>query len=260
MDGDDTLTKASGLGRGLAHAGKRVVSPIPALDFDKAVQRVPFLRALSGTQLDRLRPCSRLRRVGRGQRVWLEGDPTAEFTFLLQGRAKLVKAGQAGRDAIIDLCSSGDLLCSSAVSCSAPYCCSATALDEAVDVLAIPRRDVLDVLERIPEASRAFVHEIGRREMRLVRRIGQLSSGQLERRLATLLLQLAEESGLPEGERRVRIPLALKRQDLADLCSARLETTIRAMRRLGRRRIVRSLAGGFLVDRAALERIARGDG
>jgi len=230
------------------------------LGFDQAVQLVPFLRALSGQQLERLRPYAKLRRVGRGQRVWREGDPTTEFTFLCQGRAKLVKAGEADRDAIVDLCGSGELLCSSAVSCFAPYCCSATPLDAAVLVITIPRRDLLDVLERSPDASRAFVREIAGREMRLARRIGELSSGQLERRIATLLLRLAEESGSREGGEGILIPIALKRQDLADLCSARLETTIRVMRRLGRRGVVRSLPRGFLVDRAALVRIARGDG
>jgi len=230
------------------------------LGFEEAAKRVPFLRALSGPQLERLRPYVKLRRIGPAQRIWHEGDPTADFTFLLRGRAKLVKAGQAGRDAIVDLCGSGELLCSSAVSCFSPYCCSAACLDGAVEVLAIPRREVLDLLEGSPAAARAFVREIAGREMRLARRIGQLSSGQLERRIATLLLHLAEDSGTPEGERSVRIPIALKRQDLADLCSARLETTIRTMRRLGRLGIVRSRPRGFVVDRPALERIARGEG
>lgn len=229
------------------------------VSFEEAVRRVPFLRALSGPQLARLRAEAKIRRVARGRRVWQEGDPTAEFTFLCQGRAKLVKAGEAGRDAIIDLCGAGELLCSSAVTCFAPYCCSATALDGAVDVLTLPRRQVLDLLEGSREASRAFVREISGREMRLARRIGQLSGGQLERRIAALFLHLGEECGSPQGVSSMRIPIALKRQDLADLCGARIETTIRVMRRLGRVGAVRSVPRGFLADRRALERILRGD-
>jgi CRP-like cAMP-binding protein len=235
---------------------------MPALDearFEHAVKQTPFLQALSRKQLEQLRQRARLRQVGSGRPIWSEGDATAEYTFLIQGRAKLVRASEAGREAILDLCRSGDLLCSSAVSCFAPYCCSATSLDGAAEVLVIPRRDLHEVLERSPEASRAFARELAGRELRLARRIEQLSSGTLARRIAALLLHLADESGSPQAAGSVRIPIALKRQDLADLCSARLETTIRVMRQLAGRGIVRSLARGFLVDRPALERIVRGD-
>jgi len=228
--------------------------------FDEAVERVPFLKALPPQQLDRLRPYAKCRRVQRGGRVWREGDATADFTFLIAGRAKLVKAGEAGRDAIVDLCGEGEILCASAVSAFAPYCCSAAALGDSVDVLVIPRRDLLEVLERSPAASRAFIREMTGREMRLARRIGELSSGQVEQRVATLLLHLADDAGVRQANGLVHIPIGLKRQDLADLCSARIETTIRVMRRLGRQGLVRSASRGFVVDRGGLERIARGEG
>jgi CRP/FNR family transcriptional regulator len=227
--------------------------------FDAAGRRIPFLRRLAPALLECLRPEARIRRVARGCRVWQEGDPGHEFTFLSQGRAKLAKAGEAGRDAIVDLCGAGELLSASAVACAAPYCCSATALDDAVEVLSLPRSRVLELLEGSREASRAFVAEMARREMRLARRIGELSGGQLERRLAALFLHLAEEFGGARGEGGVEVPIALNRQDLADLCGARLETAIRVMRRLGREGVVRSLVRrGFLVDPAGLQRIVRG--
>jgi CRP-like cAMP-binding protein len=225
--------------------------------FDDAVARVAFLKALPPQQLERLRPYAKCRRVPPGGRVWREGDATKEFTFLIGGRAKLVKAGEGGRDAIVDLCGEGELLCSSAVSAFAPYCCSAAALGDSVDVLVISRRNLLEVLERSPAASRAFIREMAGREMRLARRIGELSSGQVEQRVATLLLHLADDSGVRQANGLVHIPIRLKRQDLAELCSARLETTIRVMRRLGRQGLVRSAARGFVVDRGGLERVAR---
>jgi len=236
------------------------VSAARRSSFDEAVRRIPFLRGLSPALIETLRSLARVRRVARGRRIWQEGDPAGEFTFLCDGRAKLVKAGEAGRDAIIDLCRAGELLCSSAVACCAPYCCSATALDDAVDVLSLPRRRVLDVVESSREASRAFVQEMAGRELRLARRIGQLSGGQVERRIASLFQHLVEEFGSARSPEGVHVRLALRRQDIADLCGARLETAIRAMRRLGRMGAVRSAGrSGFVVDPGALARIARGD-
>lgn len=229
----------------------------PGSAFDRAVQRIPLLRCLRASQLDRLRPCARLRRLGSWRTAWREGDPAGEYSFLVSGVVKLVKAGEAGREAVIDLPAAGQLLCCGAVACHAPYCCSATAQGGPVEVLSIPRRDFLHEVERDAALARALVRETGSREVRLASRIAELSSGQLARRIALLLLRLARESGVAARGGAVRIPIALRRQDLADLCGVRLETAIRAMRGLGRRGAVRSLPAGFLVKPAILEGIVR---
>lgn len=229
------------------------------LGFEEAVARVPFLRALPARDLERLRPYAQCRRVGRGERVWVEGDATSEFTFVVDGRLKLVKTSEAGREVILEMCGAGDLLCASAVCSFAPYCCSATSMEEIVDVVVVPRRDVLELLERSPAAARAFLREVTGRGMSLCQRVEELSSGQVERRIATLLTRLADQVGVARAGEGTWIPIPLSRQDLADLCGTTVETAIRVMTRLAREGVVRSAARGFLVtDGARLEQIARG--
>jgi len=228
--------------------------------FDTAAERVPFLRALSPEDLDRLRPYAVCRRIPHGQPIWREGDPTGEFTLVVEGQVKLVRSHEAGREVILSICGQGELLCASAVCSFAPYCCASLAVDEAVDVVTFPRRDVLALLERSPEASRAFLREVTGREMSLARRIDELSSGQVERRVTALLARLTEQLGVARAGEGTWIPISLSRQDLADLCGTTVETAIRVMTRLAREGVVETRARGFLVkDRPALERIARGD-
>lgn len=220
---------------------------------------VPFLRALPEGDLERLRPYAVCRRLQRGERIWSENEPTGEFTFLVHGHVKMVKAGESGRETIMEMARSGELLCANAVCNFAPYCCSSMAQEDGVEVVVVPRRDVLELLERSPIASRAFLREVTARGMSLGRRIEELASGQVERRIATLLLRLADQVG-SERDGATWISLALSRQDLADLCGTTMETAIRVMSRLGRAGIVRSAPRGFMLeDRAALEGIARGD-
>jgi CRP/FNR family transcriptional regulator len=233
-------------------------SDAAAVSFAEAVEQVPFLRALPAADLERLRPYATCRRAARGARIWAEGEATGEFIFVVRGRAKLVKASEAGRETILHICGGGQLLCASAVCAFAPYCCSAVGLEGETDVVVLPRRDVLEVLERSPAASRAFLREVTGREVQLVDRIAELSSGQVERRITTLLLRLAEQVGVerPEG---TWIGIALARQDLADLCATTLETAIRVMTRLARDEVLRTESAGFLIkDRRRLEAIARG--
>jgi CRP/FNR family transcriptional regulator len=231
----------------------------PGVSFDEAVDRVPFLRALPSADRERLRPYTELRRMARSERIWRQGDPTTSFAFAVRGRVKLVKTNEAGREMILALCGPGELLCASAVCSFAPYCCAAGTLEDDVEVAVVPRRDVLELLERSPEAARAFLREVTGRGMRLCERVEQLSTGLVERRIATLLSRLAEQLGVPRGAEGTWIPIELSRQDLADLCGTTIETAIRTMTRLGREGVVRSAVRGLVViDRPALERIARG--
>ncbi len=234
--------------------------PPEALTFGEASALVPFLRSLPARDLERLRPYARCRRVGRGERVWVEGDATGEFAFVAQGRVKLVKANEGGRETILEMCGPGELLCASAVCSFAPYCCSAISMEEGMEVVVLPRRDVLELLERSPEAGRAFLREVTGRGMNLCQRVEELSSGQVERRIATLLARLLDQVGVAKAGEGTWIPIALSRQDLADLCGTTIETAIRVMTRLSREGIVRTAARGFMVtDAAGLDRIARGD-
>ncbi len=231
------------------------------MEFPEAVAQVPFLRALAPADLEALRPYARCRGVARGQRVWSEGDPTEEFTFLAAGRVKLVKTSEAGREVIVEMAGPGELLCSSAVCSFAPYCCSSLAFEGDAALVSVPRRDLLALLDRSTSASRAFLREVTGREARLARRVEELASGQVERRVATLLLRLAEQVGQPaEDGAGTLIPIRFSRQDLADLVGTTLETAIRVMTRFGREGIVLTLERGLRVsDRRALERVARGD-
>jgi CRP/FNR family transcriptional regulator len=78
----------------------------------------------------------------------------------------------------------------------------------------------------------------------------------VEARIARLFLKLGENMGRP-GPDGVSIPMALSRQELADLTGTTIETCIRIMSRWGKDDIVRTEKDGFvLVDKAALEELA----
>jgi CRP/FNR family transcriptional regulator len=67
---------------------------------------------------------------------------------------------------------------------------------------------------------------------------------------------LADQIGRP-GPDGLFIPLALSRQELADLTGTTIETSIRIMSRWGKDEVLRTQKDGFVVlDRAALEATA----
>ena len=75
-------------------------------------------------------------------------------------------------------------------------------------------------------------------------------------RRARFFLKLAQDMGQarPDG---TFIPLALSRQEIADMIGTTIETSIRIMSRWGKDNVVRTEKDGFIVvDRPALEAVA----
>ena len=68
----------------------------------------------------------------------------------------------------------------------------------------------------------------------------------MEPRLARLLLRLADEIGQPERGG-VFIPLALSRQELADMTGTTIETCIRVMSKWDKEATVHTEKDGFVV-------------
>jgi CRP/FNR family transcriptional regulator len=227
----------------------------------EAFDRVPFVRALDAAERERLVPHARVRNVAADEACWTEGQASEDFAFVVRGRVKLVKIAETGRESIMEMGSPGELLCGSTVFCYVPHCCSSLGMERGTEVLLLPRRDVLELVERSPAAARALMRELTDRGMAMCRRVEELSGGQVEQRIALLLLKLADKSGVARSDQGTHVPVRLTRQDIADLCATTVETTIRVMSRLEKEAVVRSSASGFdVADRDALERIARGRG
>jgi CRP-like cAMP-binding protein len=96
------------------------------------------------------------------------------------------------------------------------------------------------------------------RLIELTNRLAELTGGHIEPRFARLFLKLTDAMGRdqPEGQG-MFIPLALSRQELADMTGTTVETCIRIMSRWGNDGVVRTEKDGFVViNRTTLERLA----
>jgi CRP/FNR family transcriptional regulator len=85
-----------------------------------------------------------------------------------------------------------------------------------------------------------------------------LAGERVERRLAHILLKLADRTGRkgPDG---TLITIPLSRQDLADMAGTTLETAIRLMSRFNLLGMVKTLKGGYLllIDEEQLRQLAK---
>ena len=236
------------------------MNAIPAADqLGRILSSVPFFAALPTKERERLAMRARVVRLARAEHLWRVGESAGEFMFVLRGRVKLVTPSGDGHDGIVNLRDAGQLACAGAACAGTPYCCTAIAHGNALDIAVVAKSDLLSALAHNPDACRAFLAEIASCTVSLCERVNELTRGAVERRLAMMLRRFADRVGEERADGTVWIPIPLSRQDLAELCNTVVETATRAMGRFARAGILETRPGGFIVrDRQALTRIADG--
>lgn len=222
---------------------------------DEALRRTTIFRRLAADDRQRLAAVTSVRSYEKGALLFSEGDPGDQLYTVVSGRVKVFKTTARGTDVILEIFGPGDPVGAVAVYEGRPYPASAVAL-ESTTCLLISRQSFLPMLETYPTMVRGLLTGLTHRLVELTNRLTELSGGHIDARLARFFLKLATDMGQqrPEG---TFIPLALSRQELADMIGTTIETTIRIMSRWGKENLVLTEKDGFLVvDRDALQTLA----
>jgi CRP/FNR family transcriptional regulator len=223
----------------------------------EALRTTALYRGLSEDDRHRLAQVAVVKAWDKGETIFDEGDPPDFLLTVLSGRAKVVKLMPSGKEVILEIFGPGDPLGAVVVFEGRPFIARAVAL-EATTCLLVRREPFFGLLEKHPSLARGLLSAFTRRIVELAQRIPEVAGARVETRFAHLFLKLADRVGrLREG--RVFIPMALSRQDLADLTGTTIETCIRIMSRWGKEGVIGTEADGFLLlDRPALEGLTRG--
>ena len=214
-------------------------------ELDQALLRAPGFSKLGSDDRRRLAEVARLHLFRRGETVFSEGDPPEHFCTVVKGRVKVFKMTPAGKDVILEIFGAGDPLGAVAAYDGQPFPASAVAIEDS-QVLLVPRAAFFALLERHPTLVRGLLSGLTHRLTELTFRLAELTGGRVEPRFARLFLKLAQEQGRPERGGTF-VPVALSRQELADMTGTTIETSIRIMSRWGKHRIVLTEKDGFLV-------------
>ena len=215
----------------------------------------PVFKKLSPEDRVRVAERSTVRHFRRGDQILSEGEPSEQFYVVTSGRVKVFKTTPSGKDVILEIFGVGDPLGAVAVYEGWPFPASAVALEDTTCVT-IPRRDFFELLEHYPSLVRGLLLGLTQRLVELTNRLAELTGGRVEPRFARLFLKLAGEIGRDEREG-VFIPMALSRQELADMTGTTIETAIRIMSRWGKQDVVRTEKDGFVIrNRQELETLS----
>jgi CRP-like cAMP-binding protein len=193
----------------------------------------------------------------RDDYVFFEGDKPEWFHIVKEGRVKLVKHSDTGKDVILQVFALGDMFGEVSLFDHKPYAASAQAMEPST-VMKLARKDFLLFFGRHPFIATEMIMELGRQLREAHATIKSLAVDRVEQRIAIILLKLAEKMGTPQKEG-MMLNLSLTRQDLADMAGTTVETTIRVMSRFTKTKLIKQVTGKILLlNPQALQRIAEG--
>jgi CRP/FNR family transcriptional regulator len=219
---------------------------------------LPLFRTLSEQDRRRLAADIVETQHRQGDFIFREGDPAHCFHIVKSGSVKCVKSSPEGKELTLKVLLPGDL-----------FCCEAAVFDGGihpgcaqsmgdVSILRLDKKTYFDLLRRNPDAALEVIRYLGQRLNEAQESAKALALAGGEKRLASLLLDLAERAGVAES-RGIRITVRLTRQDLANMAGLAVETVIRLMSRFKRARLVSGTARSLtIIDAPGLKALVAG--
>ncbi len=191
------------------------------------VKSLPLFQKMSDQELDSLLTRAAVRRVPQNEAVFEQGAQADFFFLLLHGRLKVTQVTKDGQQIIVRVVNPGDLFGFARALQRSDYPGTATAATESL-VLAWPTELWNVFVEKNPHLAVNAMHTIGQRLDEAHTRIREMSTEEVERRVAHTVLRLAEQAGKPDGGG-IRIDFPISRQDIAEMTGTTLHTVSRIL-------------------------------
>jgi CRP-like cAMP-binding protein len=201
------------------------------------LKRCPLFERLSPVETARLEARALARSVAKRQIIYFPDDPGQTVLLLARGRVKIKAITPDGRETIFAFIEAGEVFGELALVDAEPRREYAEAVEDSL-VLALPRDEVLWLMERRPDVALHVTKLLGFRRRRVENRLRNILFRSTRERTVALVLELLESHGqrMPTGAWEVR--LRLSHQELANLIGATRESVTLALGRLQREGLI----------------------
>ncbi|ACF03112.1 Crp/Fnr family transcriptional regulator [Rhodopseudomonas palustris] len=191
------------------------------------VAKLPLFAGLSRAELDAVLKEAQSIRVPKNGHVFEQGEDAHSFFVLLHGHVRASKVTPAGEQIVVRYVAPGETLGVAMAIGLNRYPATATAVDDSI-VLAWPTAAWPRLVEQYPALATNTLRTVGGRLQETHSRVVEMSTQQVEQRVAHALLRLAKQSGR-KVENGVQIDFPISRQDIAQMTGTTLHTVSRLL-------------------------------
>jgi CRP/FNR family cyclic AMP-dependent transcriptional regulator len=180
---------------------------------------IQLFQGLTSSQLDWVAQHAHQRVFSAGTNVMTVEQPGEAVYIILNGTVKIHVEQGDGRDVILSILGSGDLLGEMSLIDSVGRSASALTLENSL-MLWMDKQSFNTLLDEFPPMARNLVRILSARVRLSDQLIQALATLDVYGRVARQLLAFAERYGRPTTAGEIRIPIALTQGDIADLVGA----------------------------------------
>jgi CRP/FNR family cyclic AMP-dependent transcriptional regulator len=209
------------------------------------LRRSALFAPLGDSDIDAILAHANVSRYADGDQIFAKGDPGNSMMAVLKGRIMISSPSTDGRQVVLTVFHEGDVFGEIALLDGKERTADATAMDDC-ELLVVPRRSLLQLLERRPELCISLLIVLCERLRRTNEQVEDLAFLDLEARIAKVLVRLAEENG--QGPSRTRpIGVKISQRALGELCGGSRESVNKHLQDWKRSGIIELGKGAILV-------------
>ena len=191
------------------------------------VADLPLFAGFDPDEVEEILREARSARHPRNSAIFEQGEDAHSFFLLLHGHVRATKTTPTGEQILVRYIATGETFWIAMAIGLTQYPATATAVDDSV-VLAWPTTAWPRLIEKFPALAANTLHTVGSRLQESHTRMVEMSTQQVEQRVAHALLRLAKQSGkrLDHG---IAIDFPISRQDIAQMTGTTLHTVSRIL-------------------------------
>ncbi len=191
------------------------------------VADLPAFAGLAADELDELLREARSARYPKGSNVFVQDDAAHSFFVLRHGHVRAVKITPTGHQVVVRYIKPGELFGIASSIGRSTYPATANAVVDSI-ALAWPSAAWPRLTTRFPSFGGNALHMVGSRLQEAHMRVAEMSTEQVEQRVARALLRLVQQAGR-KVEDGVEIDFPISRQDVAEMTGTTLHTVSRIL-------------------------------
>lgn len=198
-----------------------------------------FLEKINKDLSDKLFKIGHIRTFYTDEIIFDAGSKAEILPIIVTGKVKMVRFPELGKEVIIGIFQSGEMFAMPPVIDGGHYPATAIALEE-TKVLLLYRDDFLRLMQSESELSANVTLLMCGLLRETTATIQNLATSSPEQRIANVLLGLAKKE--KDGK------INLRRQDIAEMAGLTTETTIRVIRKLENKSLVKIVRGKIFIE------------
>ncbi|MBI5928636.1 MAG: Crp/Fnr family transcriptional regulator [Chloroflexi bacterium] len=199
------------------------------------LQNNALFKPLSVEALQKLADTAEARSLERGEFLFHQNAEQQSFWLVLKGVVRLVQMTTSGKSITLHTAIGGEPLAILFALIGEPFSGGAEAIEDS-EIAVLSTALVWELIEAYPVVTLNILKMVAGRLREAHNRIRELSTEDVECRIARAVLRLIDKVGTPTKHGAVQLEMRLTRQDLAEMSGTTLETvsrTLKAWERMG---------------------------